>query len=149
MRRFHLKFYKRTSIWRQIHVFRIRNIQDYWVLDFVDRPVFYRTERFGNWTCYRPQVRGQGPNLLGFVQRLRLAFCNKFSTNRHKFLIIKPHTDDTKTYTTTINPPFLPSPYKQLIKYSTQAFRVYVSYTFYISCSTIISVLKYWHVCWI
>jgi hypothetical protein len=27
-------------------------------LDSVHRPVFWRTQRFGNWICFRPQLRG-------------------------------------------------------------------------------------------
>jgi hypothetical protein len=37
--------------------------------DFVHRPVFYKTQRFGKWICFRPQVRGETPNLLGPLER--------------------------------------------------------------------------------
>jgi hypothetical protein len=28
-------------------------------LDFIHRPVFEGTRRFGNWICFRPQVKGE------------------------------------------------------------------------------------------
>jgi hypothetical protein len=31
-------------------------------MDFIHRPVFEGTQHFGNWMCFRPQVKGGGPN---------------------------------------------------------------------------------------
>jgi hypothetical protein len=32
----------------------------------------YRTQLFGNWICFRPQVRGEIPTLLGLLERTNL-----------------------------------------------------------------------------
>jgi hypothetical protein len=44
-------------------------------LDFIHRPVFEGTRRFGNWICFRPQVKGgrkKTPTQLGPLQRANL-----------------------------------------------------------------------------
>jgi hypothetical protein len=46
----------------------------YWVLGLVQRPVFYRTQRFGNWILFRAQVRGwETSSLLGPLGRANLS----------------------------------------------------------------------------
>jgi hypothetical protein len=42
------------------------------VLDCVHWPVFKKleTQRFGNWICFRSQVRGKTPTLLGPLERV-------------------------------------------------------------------------------
>jgi hypothetical protein len=44
-------------------------------LDFIHRPVFEETRRFGNWICFRPQVKGgkKTPTQLGPLGRVNLS----------------------------------------------------------------------------
>jgi hypothetical protein len=38
----------------------VHDTQNYWTLDFVNRPVLKtRTQHFGNWILFRPQVKGR------------------------------------------------------------------------------------------
>jgi hypothetical protein len=43
-------------------------------LDFFNRPVFQKTRRFGNWICFRPQVKvgEKTPTQLGPLERANL-----------------------------------------------------------------------------
>jgi hypothetical protein len=43
-------------------------------LDFFHRPVFQKTRRFGNWICFRPQVKvgEKTPTQLGPLERANL-----------------------------------------------------------------------------
>jgi hypothetical protein len=53
------------GFWRWCMTLRITVI-----LDIFHLPVLERTERFGNWICFRPQMRGwETPNLLGPLER--------------------------------------------------------------------------------
>jgi hypothetical protein len=51
-------------------LYRIRRI----FLDFFHRPVFQKTRRFGNWICFRPQVKvgEKTPTQLGPLERANL-----------------------------------------------------------------------------
>jgi hypothetical protein len=51
----------------------VYNTWDYWVFNYVQRPVFWRTQRFRNWICFHPQVRGwETPTLWGPLERAKL-----------------------------------------------------------------------------
>jgi hypothetical protein len=45
-------------------------------LDFIHRPVFEGTRRFGNWICFHPQVKGgnKTPTQLGPLERANLKY---------------------------------------------------------------------------
>jgi hypothetical protein len=65
----HLRFWK-ISLSCDVtpNKFVIQGISGF--LDFIHPPVFEGTRRFGNWICFRPQVKGGGG---GRIQWLRLA----------------------------------------------------------------------------
>jgi hypothetical protein len=49
--------------------------QNYWVfglLSIVRYSKNYKIQRFGNWICFRPQVRGETPIVLGPLERANL-----------------------------------------------------------------------------
>jgi hypothetical protein len=48
-------------------------------LDFFHRPVFQKTWRFGNWICFRPQVKvgEKTPTQLGPLEKANLNHCSK------------------------------------------------------------------------
>jgi hypothetical protein len=52
----------------------VYDIQDYWVFELCSSSGILknrRTQRFGNWICFRPQVRGQEtPTQLGPLEKL-------------------------------------------------------------------------------
>jgi hypothetical protein len=52
----------------QINLYRIHRI----FMDFFHRPVFQKTRRFGNWICFRPQVKvgKKTPTQLGPLERV-------------------------------------------------------------------------------
>jgi hypothetical protein len=54
----------------------LHDIQDYWVFGLCPSSGILknrRTQHFGNWICFRPQVRGQEtPTQLGPLGRTRL-----------------------------------------------------------------------------
>jgi hypothetical protein len=52
-------------------------------LDFFHRPIFQKTQRFGNWICFRPQVKvgEKTPTQLGLLERANL---NHWNTGRWK-----------------------------------------------------------------
>jgi hypothetical protein len=41
------------------------NIQDYWIFGLCPSSFILKTQRFGNWICFRPQVRGEISTPLG------------------------------------------------------------------------------------
>jgi hypothetical protein len=46
----------------------VYNTQTHWVFGFCPSSGIlknYKIQRFGNWICFRPQVRGETPNILG------------------------------------------------------------------------------------
>jgi hypothetical protein len=45
---------------------------DFWVSSIVPYSKIYKTQHFGKWTCFRPQVRGETPALLGPLERPNL-----------------------------------------------------------------------------
>jgi hypothetical protein len=54
---------------------RVYNTQNYWVFGLCPLSGILetiKTQRFGNWICFRPQVRGETPNLLGPLERANL-----------------------------------------------------------------------------
>jgi hypothetical protein len=59
-------------LWGHVNsvVYRIHRI----FLDFFNRPVFKKTRRFGNWICFRPQVKlgEKTPTQLGPLERANL-----------------------------------------------------------------------------
>jgi hypothetical protein len=56
-------------------------------LDFIHRPVFEGTRRFGNWICFRPQVkRGGGEDTYSVAPPFLLAFPTKIL---HAFLFYR------------------------------------------------------------
>jgi hypothetical protein len=55
----------------------VYNTQNGRVLDSVHRPVLERIQRFGNWSCFRPKLRGETPTLLGPVERVNLNHWSK------------------------------------------------------------------------
>jgi hypothetical protein len=44
----------------------------FWTLSTVRYSENQRTQSFGNWTCFRPQVRGETPTLSGPLERANL-----------------------------------------------------------------------------
>jgi hypothetical protein len=44
----------------------VYNTRNYWVMDFVHRLEFQisRKQHFGNWICFRPQVKGRKTHAL-------------------------------------------------------------------------------------
>jgi hypothetical protein len=44
----------------------------FWTLSIVRYFRNYKTQRFGNWTCFRPQVRGEGTYSVGLLERSKL-----------------------------------------------------------------------------
>jgi hypothetical protein len=54
----------------------VYNAQNYWVFGVC--PSFgkknYRTKLFGKWICFRPQVKGETPALLGLLERANLSY---------------------------------------------------------------------------
>jgi hypothetical protein len=58
------------GFWRWCMLYRIHRI----FLDFFHRPVFQKTRRFGNWICFRPQVKvgEKTPTQLGPLERANL-----------------------------------------------------------------------------
>jgi hypothetical protein len=56
----------------------VYDIQDYWVFGLCPSSGILknRRTRFGNWICFRPQVRGQEtPTQLGLLERASLNHC--------------------------------------------------------------------------
>jgi hypothetical protein len=55
-------------------------------LDFIHRPAFEGTRRFGNWICFRPQVKGgkKTSTQLGPSERANLNHWNTFLERYHK-----------------------------------------------------------------
>jgi hypothetical protein len=53
-------------------VYVVQNSQNF--LDIFHRPVFQKTRRFGNWICFRPQVKVEEktPTQLGPLERGKL-----------------------------------------------------------------------------
>jgi hypothetical protein len=43
-----------------------------WTLSTVWHTTNHRIQRFGNWICFHPQVRGEKPTLLGPLERANL-----------------------------------------------------------------------------
>jgi hypothetical protein len=43
-------------MWNAGCISYISALRNFWFLDFIHRPVFGGTLRFGNWICFRPQV---------------------------------------------------------------------------------------------
>jgi hypothetical protein len=53
----------------------VYDTQNYWVLDVSivrHSKKHERSQRFGNWICFHPQVRGETPTLLGPLERANL-----------------------------------------------------------------------------
>jgi hypothetical protein len=54
----------------------VYDIQDYWIVGLFPSSSILKnrkTQRFGNWICFHPQVRGQeAPTQLGPLQRASL-----------------------------------------------------------------------------
>jgi hypothetical protein len=53
----------------------VQNTQNYWVFGLCpssDILKNYKTQRFGNWICFRPEVRGETPTLSGPLERANL-----------------------------------------------------------------------------
>jgi hypothetical protein len=67
------------GFWWWCMLYRIHRI----FLDFFHRPVFQKTQRFGNWICFRPQekVGEKTPTQLGPLERANL---NHWNTGRWK-----------------------------------------------------------------
>jgi hypothetical protein len=63
----------------------VYDIQDYWVFGLCPSSGILenRTQRFANWICFRPQVRGQEtPTQLGPLERASLNHWTTPSTTR-------------------------------------------------------------------
>jgi hypothetical protein len=55
------------------------NTQSYWVFGLCPASgilKIYKTQRFAKWICFRPQVRGEIPTLLGSLEIANLIHCD-------------------------------------------------------------------------
>jgi hypothetical protein len=53
----------------------VYSTQNYWVLGLCPSSGILETrkQRFGNWICFRPEVKGETPTLLGPLERANLS----------------------------------------------------------------------------
>jgi hypothetical protein len=75
-------------------------------LDFIHRPVFERTRRFGNWICFRPQLNGgkETPIQLSTKKEL-ISITGQLLSNLHNCLNTSDQDNsagDNKEYTIKI-----------------------------------------------
>jgi hypothetical protein len=47
----------------------VYNTQNCWVFELCPLSEFLKKKRFGNWICFRPQVRWETPAVLGPLER--------------------------------------------------------------------------------
>jgi hypothetical protein len=59
----------------------VYNTQNHWVFGLCPSPVILgNRKRFGNWMCFRPQVRRETPTLLGPLERANLNHWDRSSS---------------------------------------------------------------------
>jgi hypothetical protein len=89
-------------------------------LDFFHRPVLQKTRRFGNWFCFRPQVKvgEKTPTQLGPLERVNLNHWKQNHFPKSRFFLIQ---DDGKSPEKFCEFPFIVS-HRQLLRHHCDAY---------------------------
>jgi hypothetical protein len=61
-------------MWKTVHKERVffSELLSFWTLSIVRYSKNQRMQRFENWICFRPQMRGETPTLFGPLERVNL-----------------------------------------------------------------------------